>query len=253
MRHFITLILLLIFSISIWAERIGGPANIRREPNGEKFVTLYDSVEVTCTEIKNGWYQVGFSIKLTKEQYEQSKITIPAGTKLYNMKNEPIGESLINLTFSCKSMGGPPNNRWYSTDFFGYTFKTNIRPESIPEPALCRILNEGKQSFTIADFMDFIETFDFENDGILHYLDNKYDEYMIYENWIDDPSPIDRIRLIFDENHLVAVIHSRELDVNNFSSYDLTRGLKIMIIEKMADKQRDEFIELNKKSYSGVD
>ena len=37
-----------------------------------------------------------------------------------------------------------------------------------------------------------------------------YTVFMIYENAIEDPSPIDRIRFIFQGNNLVAIIHSRD-------------------------------------------
>jgi len=239
--------------VNLFAEQIDGPANIRKEPKGLKFISLYDKVEVTCTEIENDWYKIGFDVKLTKEQYEQSKITIPAGTKLYNIKGKLIGEALIDLTFSHKMMGGPKNNRWYGVEWTGYTFKSNIRPESIPEIELGELLMKYKGNLNKSQFKDYLKQHGFRDSGLLKRFDKGFEEYMIYENWIDDPSPMDRIRLIFKNEILIAIIHTRDIKVDYLQSDNLTRGRKMMMISKMTGEDSAAFWEMNVRSYDGVD
>ncbi len=253
MKHLLIVILLTTSCLELFAEKIDGPANIRREPSGEKFISLYDNVEVTCTEIENNWYQIGFAVKLTKEQYEQSEITITAGTKLYNLKNKLIGETLIDLTFSNKMMGGSRENRWYGVEWIGYSYKSNIRTESIPENELRNILIQNGADLTESHFATYLKEFDFTKHGLLASLDKNYSEYMIYENWIDDPSPMDRIRLIFSDSKLKAIIHTRDLGIHYLKSQKLVRGRKIAIVEKMSSEQESKFIEMNIRSYNGVD
>lgn len=250
MRQTIILLAIFILTIKVSAEKIDGLSNIRREPSGEKFVSLYDKTDVTCTELENDWYQIGFKVKLTKYQYEQQKNIIPSGTRLYNLKNELIGEALIDLIISSVMEGGLPENRWYATEFIGYTYKTNIRPESIPENELKQILIQNKGNLDLSHFDSFLKLFEFDNSGLLGRFDNNYTEYMIYEHWIDDPSPMDRIRLIFKEDNLIAIIHTRDLGVDYLLSEDLIRSRKIAILEDMSDTEKDSFIQMNKESYS---
>lgn len=253
MKKRFLMIPLLIICLELSAERIDGPANIRREPQGEKFISLYDSVEVTCTEIENNWYQIGFNVRLTKEQYEQQKITIPAGTELYNLNDELIGEALIDLIFINKSSGGPKENKWYATEFVGYTYISNIKPLSIPENRLREILINNKKNVAKSDLRGFINQFDFQESGLLDRFDKEFEEYMIHENWIDDPSPMDRIRLILKDSELIAIVHTRDLKISYLNSIELVRGRWITIIQDMSDEEKQEFLNMNKKSYAGID
>ena len=253
MKRTLLIILLTISCVNLFAEKIDGPANIRKEPKGEKFISLYDNVEVTCTEIENDWYKIGFAVKLTKEQYEQSKITISAGTKLYNLKDELIGEALIDLTFSHKMMGGPKNKRWYGVEWTGYTYKSNIRPESIPEIELGEILMKHKDNLYKSQFESYLKLHGFKTTGLLKRFNENYTEYMIYENWIDDPSPMDRIRLIFEDLKLIAIIHTRDIKVDYLQSSELVRGRKIMVVVKMTGEDSAAFREMNIRSYDGLD
>ena len=252
MKQVFFILLFTIFSCELYAEKIDGPANIRRSPEGEQFISLFDKTEVTCTEIDNNWYQVGFVVKITKEQYDQNEITIPRGTKLYSLQNKLIGESLAELTFVSKMSGGRAKNTWYATEFVGYTYKSNILPESIPENGLRDILIQHKNELQFIQFEPYIKQFDFDEVEFLD-LESGYKEYMIYENWIDDPSPMDRIRLLFKKNNLVAIIHTRDLGVDYLDQIDLIRGRNISIIENMSIEERDDFVKINREIYYIID
>lgn len=252
-KHVLGLLIGLI-SLSAFAEKIDGPANIRTEPKGELRFSLNDQIEVECTEIKNDWYEILVTIKLTEEQYNSNPLIFKKGTKLFDMQGNEIGETLTDLRVGSKmTAGGAPGiPKWYASELYGYTYKSNIRPESIVEPVLVDIIKANKSNLKLDVFKSHMTKFKYYDGlGIPDYDHLK--TFMIYENAIDDPSPLDRIRLVFENNNLIAIIHSRDLVLPDFKTYEIARGRKLTIIKQFGDKERTDFIEKNKQAYWGID
>ena len=105
----------------------------------------------------------------------------------------------------------------------------------------------------MATFNKFINDFKFGKHGLLKYLAPTLTEYMIYENDIEDPSPIDRIRLIFEEQKLIAIVHSRVLKTDGFITVDIEREMKLTIFTLPQKMDKKTFIEINNRAYYGVD
>jgi hypothetical protein len=243
--------LVLLTSTSIFAERIDGPANIRQEIKGEIIFSINDNVEVDIGELKNDWYELVVSLTLTEKQFESSMIK--QGEKLYNGKGE-IGVALKDLRVNSKYSGGgaPAVPKWYGADIYGYTFKGNIRPESIVEPAISNLIESNRKNLTIPIFKQHMDYFGYV-DGLKIKDLHKYDTYMIYESILDDISPLDRIRLIFEGEKLIAIVHSRDLTIKNFETVPIERGRKLTLIKDFPDAEKEAFIEKNKQTYWGID
>lgn len=254
MKKYLLGLMLGLISISAFAEKIDGPANIRTEPKGELKFSLNDKVDIECTEFKNDWCEILVTIKLTKEQYNTNPLIFKKGTKLYNLQGKEIGETLVDLKVSSKmTTGGAPGvPNWYASELYGYTFKSNIRPESIVEPILTDLIKLNKSNLTFEILKNHLTEFQY-TDGLVIPDYDFLTTYMIYENSIDDPSPLDRIRLVFENDALIAIIHSRELDLPDFKTYEIERGRKLTIIKQFADKENADFIEKNKQAYRGMD
>ncbi len=126
---------ILLTSTTIYAERIDGPANVRQEIKGEIIFSLDDNVAVDIGELTIDWYEVVVSLTLTEKQFESN--LIKKGEKLYNGQSE-IGVALKDIILDSKYSGGgaPGVPKWYGVDIYGYTFKGNIKPESIVEPVI---------------------------------------------------------------------------------------------------------------------
>jgi hypothetical protein len=243
--------LMLITSIFTFAERIDGPANIRQEIKGEIIFTINDNIEVDIGELKNDWYELVVSLTLTEEQFESS--LIKKGEKLYNGKGE-IGVALKDLSLNSKYSGGgaPGVPKWYGVDIYGYTFKGNIRPESIVEPVISKLIESNRQNLTILIFRKHMDYFGYVDGLKIKDLD-KYDTYMIYESILDDISPLDRIRLIFEGEKLIAIVHSRDLTITNFETVPIERGRKLTLIKDFSAEEKEAFIEKNRQTYWGID
>jgi hypothetical protein len=243
--------LILLTSTFTFAERIDGPANIRQEIKGEIIFSLNDNVEVDIGELTNDWYELVVSLRLTEKQFVSG--LIKKGEKLYSGKGE-IGVALKDLSLSSKYSGGgaPGVPKWYGVDIYGYTFKGNIRPESIVEPAISKLIESNSQKLSIQAFKKHMDYFGYV-DGLKIKDLEKYETYMIYESILDDISPLDRIRLIFDDENLIAVVHSRDLTIKNFETIPIERGRKLTLIKNFSPDEKEIFIEKNKKTYWGID
>lgn len=241
-----------IVSPSVFAERIDGPANVRQTINGEVILSLNDNVKVDIGENKNGWYKIAISVTLTEEQFKND--ILKRGAKLYNGRNEEIGVVLKDFSVSSTFSGGgaPGVPKWYGGEIYAYTFKSNIRPESIVEPVISELINSNKTDLTLSVFKEHMKYFGYV-DGLRIRDMDKYKTYMIYESIIDDPSPLDRIRLVFENENLIAVIHSRALTLTGFEMVPIERGRKLTLIKKFSPQDKETFIEKNKQTYSGID
>ena len=245
-------ILMLFLSIDLSAEMINGAANIRVEPQKDVIVSLNDSVEVRCTELRDNWYEIVFTIKVSEGVKQIKK-----GEKLIDFDGNVIGIAINDIpleTCSFWSSGGAPGNpKRFGIDIYGYAYKNNIYIWSIPENPLNQIILENKDNLTLATFNKFINDFKFGKHGLLKCLAPTLTEYMIYENDIEDPSPIDRIRLIFEEQKLIAIVHSRVLKTDGFITVDIEREMKLTIFTLPQKMDKKTFIEINNRAYYGVD
>lgn len=250
----ILFILLFFICTSLRAEIIDGPANIRFSVQGEKFASIFDGIKVTATELKGNWYRVGIAIRLTEEQYNQSTIVITAKTKLYNRSGELVGETLIDWNLDGKMMGGPKNNRWYATELVGYTYKGNIKPTSIIEREFESLYKQSNYQLTNNQVGEFVSQFNMKVSSRQIDEGREIEQFYVEENWIEDPSPMDRFRILIQDKSLLAIVHSRTLNLPNTKTYELVRGRKITIISKELSKSAiEKFIQSNIGYYNGVD
>lgn len=198
----------------IIAERIDGPANIRDTISGSLLFTLNDNVVVSATEPQNKWLKIGVLVDLTQKQMDN--LLISKGSKLY-VEGKEIGVAAgpITLTSASKT-----NDRLIG-ELTGYTSVSNIKPTTVPENVFESIVNSHSSPLTINDFKRYLKDFqfnDFEN------LLPGFKGYEIDENWIDDPSPLLRVWLLFKSDELYGVFHSRPLQLNAVKSARVGRG-----------------------------
>ena len=240
-----------LYSTFAFAERIHGPANVRQDIKGEIAFSLHDNVKVDIGELKGNWYELVVSLTLTEKQFESG--IIKSGEKLYTRDGE-IGVAVKDLGLSSKYSGGgaPGVPKWYGVDVYGYTFKGNIRPESVVESAISELIELNGQNLTLEILKEHMDYFGYVEGLKIKDMD-MYNTFMIYESILDDISPLDRVRLIFDSEKLIAVVHSRDLAVTNFETVPLERGRKLTLIKVFSTEDKRAFIEKNKQTYWAID
>lgn len=226
-------------------ESIDGPANIRDTINGKILFSINNNIPIECGQEKNNWHQVGLYIPLTQEQ--NSKGFIDSGTVI--MENS---DTICTILSEVSPWWVDEENGNYHGFIAGYTHKSNIKEETIPELSLMKILST-KEEFKYSDFEEYFKMFDFNDHGLTVDGYENLKNRMIYGAWIEDPSPIDRLRLMFLDDQLIAIVHERPLSMKNKKSYPLIRDLEILILKDFSESELEDFLEKNRESYNGVD
>lgn len=211
-------------------ERIDGPANIRDTINGEIVFKLYDNVLIECTQLENGWYIIAIDPTNPAEDYRDN--FIKKGTKIL-VNNQVVGETVQDAEVTL--------------GLNGYTHKDNIKSETIIELVLTEHIKSISPDRTILDFTPIIDKFQLDKDDQFE----GYTVYYNYENWIDDPSPMMRIGLVFKDNKLVAILHSRPLDIKNTTDNKLDRGFDCLTYNDIVNT--DDIVKMFNNFVNSVD
>ena len=223
-------------------ERIDGPANIRDSINGNLIFELLDDVEVEATDFENKWCEIGLFVKLSKEQYENEG-HIEKGADLINSDGKIIGKTLSKVI------------TWTDVDgkegYFGYiagkTHQNNIKRESLIEVDLTNYMKSHSRERS--EFNDFIHRHNLQEEN--RFLD--FNGYYIYENWITDPSPGERICLLFKNDKLQGVLHTRDLVFPNSKKIKLVNGFNVTFFKDYPESEQKKYIDYMKEWLSGVD
>ena len=194
------------------AEIIDGPANIRETINGKPRFSLENGVEVECEDDINGWHVIGFTAKVPEDLKDW---VLPKGFELYSYDGKYIGKTLALVEFS--AMDGD------CAILTGYTYKSNIVESSKIESKVGKLITPN-EIMNLSDFEEHIKKYNYQDD-------NQFDwgmTYIYYETWISDPSPGARIRLIFENNILIGIIHTRDIKIDGYQDYDMKWGWSLL-------------------------
>jgi len=226
----------------IIGERINGPANIRSAPNGEVLFSLDDYTLVTCTEAANGWYQVGLTADLPNDAQAFSSDTLHKGREII-VDGKVAGKVLKDMAVST---GTNTKRTW--AELTGYTYKDNLYPQTIIENVLPAYLDSVKEH-TLKSMQPFISNFRLEKNDLLP----SFVTYLNYENWIEDPSPLMRLQLVFFKDKLVGVVHSRPLVLHQAADTRLERGFNVAFFDDTPKDIRKKFTDDFNDFIVGVD
>lgn len=229
---------------ALHSDIIDGPANIRNNSNGEVLFTLYDNVAVSTTEIKDNWYEIGVEIKISKADKDLNNFILQ-DVHLVNSKNDTIGKSKNKIPILLDD--------GEFVFISGFTYVNNIKREFIPEVMLSNLINL-KGYKTKKDFEGFIKKYGFKDSDGMPYIPSELDVYYIYDTILTEISPRDRISLLFKENILIGITHTRKINIQNTRTLKLIRGHQLTTFNKYVD---NNYLELLKdcfvQSYGKMD
>lgn len=217
----------------IIGERIKGFTPVRDTINGKIVFALFDSTLVDCTPLRNGHYQIGLMVEITNEEYEKNITTFEKGREI-KVNGKIIGEVLESVEISTSSTG---EKSWAA--LVGYIDEKYIYAETIIENVFTKYVEDLSDDRTIEELQSFIASFRLDKDDRF----SPFITYANYENWIDDPSPMYRLQLIFKENHLIGFVHSRPISISNTTDHKLARGFQVAFYDDVDKIVVDQFIK----------
>lgn len=247
MKYCITISLLFFLHLSVFAELINGPANIRKTPKGEIILSLNDSVYVDSMPEQEGWFSLVCSFKVTDQDFEARK-SLKKGDSLYNFQNQSIGVVLKDISFQelgvyTFHLNGSPTNGF---DIYGVTYKTNIYESSIVENMINGYLRE-KRVIVYDDIKNQLSSFKFHSCRYVSEYYPQLQEYILLSNYYPDG----RIRLIFENRTLAAIVFHKHINAKASEIFKLGHFYQIAILKCPSGITIEEFIANNIKSYSG--
>jgi len=222
-------------------EKIDGPANIRDSINGNLLFELFDNVEIQSADFKNDWCEIGLFVKLNEKEYKNGKVE--KGKDLINYDGQIIGKTLKEVT----TWTDISNKDGYYGFIAGFTHKNNIKKESLIENILIDYLKTNSRNKN--DFVSFIDKYEFEKrEDILN-----YQCFYVYENWITDPSPGFRVCLLFQDNILQGIFHSRNIQIPNTTHYKLNNDFNVLFFDDYPKTKQVEFVNYMNEWLNSVD
>ncbi|ANQ49487.1 hypothetical protein MY04_2113 [Flammeovirga sp. MY04] len=192
-------------------EIIDGPANIRDKKNGIVELSLNDGVAVDLGLMKDNWYEIG--IWIDNKGYQGF---IPANEKIYS-KGKWIGTTKSKI----EPMFADEESFYYA----GYTFKDNIKKESLLENQVFTLI---AQNHTKTEFLPKLKKLGFEEIDVFNHDDFVF--YGVYEDFVVDPSPLDRLSIIFKNNKFIGIKSSRDFNFREGHFFKLERGFTLNLI-----------------------
>ncbi len=221
-------------------ERIDGPANIRDTINGKILFELFDNTLLEVAPQENDWFNIGLYVQVSEEQAETLKI-LPNQELIFEEKVVGKTKDTVALMILVDEDIALIN---------GLTHKKNIKENTIPERVFSELITT--QNFDKVYFDEFLKNFQFELfDSAEQFSD--INQYLIYESIMVDMSPRDRMTLLFQNDKLIGLIHSREIQSHDFNTVELIRGHKLSTVNDISK----ELVALIKKEkiyfYNNVD
>lgn len=186
---------------NLLGEHIDGPANVRDKVKGKAIFSLDDQSVVTAREPENGWTEVGLLI----DPSAADGMKISKGTVL-TWRGKPVGKALEDF----EAWETAEYNNEKSLVIGGFSTENNIRKETLMENVFMQLAADTSKQLTRERLQPFLKSYQFETfTGLLDELEG----YMYYDALYLSPSPAPRFWLVFKGNELVAVFHSRKMNI----------------------------------------
>lgn len=179
----IALIILLVsmFTSSLAAEYIDGPANLREAPQGKKLISLNHGAQVRVLSFSDDWYFIAFHAAFKKTSMADNSI-LSKNAILFDVHGNEIGRALDNIKLHEAYLKG----NVYATTLKAYTHKDNIVKKEVLNDILENLkrgdwLNEKIYSSLIKTKSSLIATGKAEISYFsIAPLDEPEDEYAAY-------------------------------------------------------------------------
>jgi hypothetical protein len=243
MKKLLVIILLFVCHLSK-ADNIDGPANVRDTVKGTVILSIDDNQYVYAYEMKNDWYKIMLTAFVKKSDLLDNR-TIKSNVNLYNHEKEVKGQTKSSIDIY-GLWQNTESEDWIEVMIYGYSYKGNIRPESILERAVEKAINGGKSE----DLEQVIGKFGFN--------EYKVDDYYVYTVYdAEDPwlSADFRMMMYFDSDRKLIGIANKgiELKITNKLESKIDRNYRMQYLNLLPESERQEFEEKMTRYFAGRD
>jgi len=250
LKKIILPLLLVLFFAKGHAEITNGTINVYYKSKKEIAFKLFDNVKIECGDPEGKWISMVIYLPSQKELYKPN-IKLKKGYSLVDSTGKKIGY-VVSDSIDIMPLGSKSQNL-YQMRFAGYIKAEDVRPSTVPENVLQQLINSNKTNLNFDYFKSFITDF-----GLRYYMDEidkKYPSNKSYVLWHDTyvvSNAVFRFQLIFNNDKLVAILHSRKLTIVGFKDIKLQKNY-LLWTKNNDQKEMNDFIKTYHKIYEVPD
>lgn len=243
-RLILTIALVCVFLPSE-AEITSGVTSVHLGPDKQQTCILNDGTYIECGLPVGQWIPIAIYIPSSKPFFDLTA-QLKVGDQLIDLNGITIGKVTSNRINAMPLHNTVSNT--YQLRITGYILISNIQENSIPENILSNLINTNIKELEYTIFESFIQKYGFyEIDCFIETLP-QYKVYFYYVGYYWG----NNIHLIFENNRLAAVLHTRAMDVIDFESTKTPEN-NLLWLKKSDIKAKKKFLELYQKKYEMIE
>lgn len=203
MQKIISFFLGIILSLYVYGERLAITTQLYEAPSQRTIAQLSAGTHITIIEENNGWVKVVSTAYTLLTHFNTNTLELNRRTPLLGDDGSDIGK--VYNTLKLSGLYSITESTVYF-EVIGYIRKSNIDDNWVPETRLIHLIDSLKSKINFDELEPEMNKYGFtetvNDSGFVSYLLN--DVFgMDYNN------PKERMKLIFYENRLVAIFHSK--------------------------------------------
>ncbi len=199
----ISLLLGIILSLQVFAERLGRSAQLYEKPGKRTIAQLTEGIPVNILEEKEGWVKIITRVFTHINNFDANTLELNRKTVLVGDDGSTVGQVFGKLKLQGLYY---TNDEVVCFEIIGYTRKSNIDINSVPENRLTYLIDSAKSKITFDELKRELDKYGFTET----INDSNFVAFQLNDVFgMDYNNPKERMKLIFYENRLVAIFHSK--------------------------------------------
>ncbi|MDP1726016.1 MAG: hypothetical protein Q8M15_04480 [Bacteroidota bacterium] len=223
----------------LFADRTGGNCSIKEEKDGADVLELYTGVDFYSVTDGKNWQKIWVDCWI-QTRFLFDGIRLKTKARLYNKHLKVIGK--VVQSFNPMKLLEERDSMTHIV-VSGFMENACTDKDFIAETDLSALLLKASSNARLGYFESFIEKYGF----IKKTEDNKYTSYLINEPDFVKQTLNPRILMIFYNDELIAIFHSRPITVKLYDSIEMGSEYKMIYNSKFTEHVKNEMVGIYKK------
>ncbi len=209
MKNILIYILLFLAPFFVSAERINNNTEVYSQPGKSTVAQLYKGSGIYVAEQDANWTKIIAVVNAPIKNFDDNILELKRGSGLYDALGQETGRVYSNLKL--------PAQYSYTDDYVifelvGYIRTSLLDTNWVAERRLVHIIDSAKSKVRFEDVLPEIQKFGFFNKT----EDSGFTAFVLNDiAGLDYKNPIQRLKLVFYENRLVAIFHKNPIKLNS--------------------------------------
>jgi hypothetical protein len=225
-----------------FAERTSGHCSISDEEKGRPVLSLLPGV--TFYTAAPGQIKVKIWLEAfvkTADLYDE--IRCMPGTKIFDRNRKLIGR--VTEAFN-PMQSFDPIDSLTPVIIWGYLEKSCLDNTFLPEEELSKILMKAGVNEKLETFLPYLQKFGLTQQS----EEGEYTSYLLQEPEFTKQILVPRILMVFYKGELIAIFHTRSIQVKQYDSIEMGKQYKMIYNSKFSEHTKSEMVNIFRKKIS---